>query len=225
VQAKIEIAKQEPRAAATRFARATWLACAVVVGSGAVGWLWLRHWGRVPFSVPSQPWYHCFPFYVFPHPVVAWTWMPVALTIALLVAAGVILMGRRRIRWPVRLAASAAALFVLALAVAALGGGPRAWWAPFDYDGEYPAGVHLVGAIPLFLRRFATLVAVLPTHAQGHPPGAMIFYGLIARIRLGLRPPRSPPSPSARSAWSPRERSPATSWADAPAAWPWRCGP
>jgi methylthioxylose transferase len=189
VQAKIEIVRQESRAAAaaaTRFAWATWIACAVVVASGAVGWLWLRHWGRVPFSLPSQPWYHCFPFYVFPHPVVAWAWMPVALPIVLLVAAGVILMDRRRIRWPVRLAASAAAVFVLALAVAALAGGPRAWWAPFDYDGEYPAGAHLVGAIPLFLRRFATLLAVLPTQAEGHPAGAMVFYGVIARIRPGL---------------------------------------
>jgi len=188
VRTKTGIAtQQEPAAAAaTRFARATWLACGVVVVGGALGWLWLRHWGRVPFSVPSQPWYHCFPFYVFPHPVVAWAWAAVALPVALAVAAGVIAMAAAPVRWPLRLACSAVALFVLALAVAALGGGPRAWWAPFDYDGEYPAGAHLVGAIPLFLRRFATLLPELPSHAQGHPAGAMVFYGLVARVRPGV---------------------------------------
>jgi methylthioxylose transferase len=174
------------RAPASGFARATWLAGVVVVAGGALGWLWLRHWGRVPFSVPSQPWYHCFPFYVFPHPVVAWAWAVVALPVAVAVAAGVIVMAGARIRWPARLACSALALFILALAVAALGGGPRAWWAPFDYDGEYPAGAHLVGAIPLFLHRFTTLLSELPSHAQGHPAGAMVFYGLIAGVRLGL---------------------------------------
>ena len=188
MQTKIGIAtRQEPAAAAaTRFARATWLACGVVVVGGALGWLWLRHWGRVPFSVPSQPWYHCFPFYVFPHLVVAWAWAAVALPVALASAAGVIAMAAAPVRWPLRLASSAVVLFVLALAVAALGGGPRAWWAPFDSDGEYPAGVHLVGAIPLFLRRFATLLPELPSHAQGHPAGAMVFYGLVARVRPGL---------------------------------------
>jgi methylthioxylose transferase len=188
VQTKTEIASQEVRgatAAAPGFARLTWVACAVVVAGGALGWLWLRHWGRVPFSVPSQPWYHCFPFYVFPHPMVAWGWAAAALPVALTVAAGVIVVAGSRIRWPLLLAASAGALFVLALAVAALGGGPRAWWAPFGYGGEYPAGAHLVGAVPLFLRRFATLLPELPSHAQGHPPGAMVFYGLVARLRPG----------------------------------------
>jgi hypothetical protein len=167
------------------FARATCLTGAMVVCGGALGWLWLRHWGRVPFRVPSQPWYHCFPFYVFPHPMVAAAWAAVALPIALVVAAGVILMADARIRWPLRLACSAVAVFALALMVAAVGGGPRAWWAPFDYAGEYPAGAHLVGAIPLFLRRFATLLPELPSHAQGHPAGAMIFYGLVSRVHAG----------------------------------------
>jgi hypothetical protein len=175
-----------PGPAAPALAWATWLACAVVVAGGALGWLWLRHWGRIPFRVPSQPWYHCFPFYVFPHPEVAWAWAAVALPVALAVAAGVILMVGGRIRWPLRLACSALVLFALALAVAALGGGPRAWWAPFDSTGEYPAAARLVGAIPQFLRRFPALLPELPTHAQGHPAGAMVFYGLVARVRPGL---------------------------------------
>ena len=172
--------------AAPQFARATWLAAAVVVVGGGLGWLWLRHWGRVPFSVPSIPWYHCFPFYAFPHPVLAPGWALASLPLALGVTAAVVAMAHREVPWPLRLAASAAAVFVLALAVSALGGGPRAWWAPFDYAGEYPAGAHLVGAIPSFLRRFPVLLPALPTHAQGHPAGAMVLYGLVARIRPGL---------------------------------------
>ncbi len=172
--------------AAPEFARASRLAAAAVLIGGGLGWLWLRHWGQVPFSVPSQPWYHCFPFYVFPHPMSSWVWVPVALPIALAVAAGVVALVRLRIAWPVRLAASAAAVFVLSLAVSALGGGPHAWWAPLDYAGEYPAGAHLVGAIPSFLRRFPALLPALPTHAQGHPAGALVFYGLVARVRPGL---------------------------------------
>jgi methylthioxylose transferase len=189
VQTRIEADSQRERAAAAAmpgFARAASLAGAVVVVGGAVGWLWLRHWGRVPFRVPSQPWYHCFPFYVFPHPVVALAWAAVALPIALAVAAGVIVMAGARIRWRLRLACSAVAVFVLALAVAAVGGGPRAWWAPFNYAGEYPAGAHLVDAIPLFLRRFATLLPELPSHARGHPAGAMVLYGLVSRVHAGL---------------------------------------
>lgn len=174
------------RLAAPGFRRATLAAGGVVIAGGGLGWLWLRHWGRVPFSVPSQPWYHCFPFYVFPHPTLAWAWAGMALPVALALATGVILLAGARTRWPLRLAGSAMALFVLALAVAALGGGPRAWWAPFDHDGEYPAGAHLVGVIPLFLRRFATLLPELPSHAQGHPAGAMVFFGLVARVRPGL---------------------------------------
>jgi hypothetical protein len=190
-QTRTGAAGQRPAVAAGRraapgFARATGLAGVVVVAGGALGWLWLRHWGRVPFSVPSQPWYHCFPFYLFPHAVVAWAWVAVALPVALAGAAWVIAIADARIRWPLRLACSAGALFVLALAVAALGGGPRAWWAPLDHDGEFPAGAHLVGAIPLFLRRFATLLPELPSHARGHPAGAMVFYGLVARVHPGL---------------------------------------
>src|SRR6266487_3882835 len=171
--------------AAAGFARATWLAAAVVLFGGGLGWLWLRHWGRVPFSVPSQPWYHCFPFYVFPHPMMAPGWALLALPAALGVTVAVVAMAQPKVAWPLRLAASAAASFVLALAISALGGGPRAWWAPLDSTGEYPAGTHLVGAVPSFLRHFQALLPALPSHAQGQPAGAMVFYGLVDRLRPG----------------------------------------
>jgi methylthioxylose transferase len=70
--------------------------------------------------------------------------------------------------------------------VAALAGGPPAWAAPFDYAGEYPAGVGQVGAIPTFLRDFATRLPDLPSHATGHPAGAMVLYALVARVWAGL---------------------------------------
>lgn len=171
---------------APAFARATWLAATVVVGGAALGWLWLRHWGRVPFSVPSVPWYHCFPFYAFPHPALTARWALPALAAALALAAGVVATAGARTRWPLRLAAAAGGAFLLALAVAALAGGLPAWWAPFDSAGEYPAGAHLVGAVPSFLRRFAALLPALPSQAQGHPAGAMVFYGLVARVHPGL---------------------------------------
>jgi methylthioxylose transferase len=168
------------------FARATWLAAAVVLVGGLVGWLWLRHWGRVPFSVPSQPWYHCFPFYVFPHPMLAPGWALLALPVVLGVPVALVATTDRRLAWPARLAASVAAAFTLSLAVAAVAGGPRSWWAPLDSTGEYPAGTHLVGAIPSFLRQFPDLLPMLPSQAQGHPAGAMVFYALVARFHAGL---------------------------------------
>jgi methylthioxylose transferase len=179
-------ARPRPARGAPEFARATWLAAAVVAGGGGLGWLWLRHWGRVPFSVPSIPWYHCFPFYVFPHPALAPGWALAALPLALAAAAGVMALAGAEVRWPARLALAAAAAFALALGVAALGGGPRAWWAPLDYAGEYPAGARLAGDVPWFLRHFAALLPELPSHAQGHPAGAMVFYGAVARLRPGL---------------------------------------
>ncbi|HZD02605.1 MAG TPA: hypothetical protein VFA46_21180, partial [Actinomycetes bacterium] len=81
---------------------------------------------------------------------------------------------------------SAAGLALLALAVAALREGPRGWWAPLDYAGEYPAGVAAVGAIPSFLRHFPELLPGLPSHAQAHPAGTMVFYALVARVHPGL---------------------------------------
>lgn len=186
MQSTVEEADRLQEGTAPAFARATWLAAAVVVGGAALGWLWLRHWGRVPFSVPSVPWYNCLPFYLFPHLALAAAWALPALAAALVVAAGIVAMAGARTRWPLRLAVTAGGAFLLALAVAALAGGPRAWWAPFDYAGEYPAGTDLVGAVPSFLRRFAALLPALPSHAQGHPAGAMVFYGLVARVHPGL---------------------------------------
>ena len=61
-----------------------------------------------------------------------------------------------------------------------------AWRAPLDYAGEYPAGVGMVGAMPAFLRAFPRLLASLPSHASGHPAGAMVAYALVARAWPGL---------------------------------------
>ncbi len=144
------------------FATATAIAAGAVVAVGMLGTFYLRHWGRVPFSVPSVPYYFAFPFYVFPHPRLALGWALVAVPVIVAVVA------------------------VLALAVAALAGGPHAWVAPFDYAGEYPAGVGQVGAIPTFLRHFPQRLPSLPGHATGHPAGAMVFYALVARVRPGL---------------------------------------
>jgi len=171
---------------APAFPRATGLAAAVVLAAGTLGTLDLRHWGRVPFSVPSVPYYFCFPFYVFPHPRLALGWALACLPLALATAAGVVSLARSELRWGARLALSAGALLVLAMSVAALRGGPRQWWAPFDYAGEYPAGSARVGAVPAFLRDFPALLPTLPTHAQGHPAGAMVLYALIWRVRPGL---------------------------------------
>jgi methylthioxylose transferase len=168
------------------FARATALCAATVLVCATLGLLWLRHWGRVPFSVPSVPYYFAFPFYVFPHPRLDPHWALVALPLALAAAAGVVALARSELRWPARLALSCALAALLALAVAALEDGPRAWWGPFDYAGEYPAGAVSVGAIPTFLRDFPALLPDLPTHAQGHPAGAMVFYALVARVHPGL---------------------------------------
>jgi methylthioxylose transferase len=168
------------------FARATAATAATVLAGATLGLLWLRHWGRVPFSVPSLPYYFAFPFYVFPHPRLDLRWAPAALPLALAAAAGVVALARSELRWAARLALSCPLAALLALAVAALEDGPRAWWGPFDYAGEYPAGVAAVGSVPTFLRHFPAVLPGLPTHAQGHPAGAMVFYALVARVHPGL---------------------------------------
>jgi hypothetical protein len=168
------------------FAAATAVAAGAVLAVGTVGTFYLRHWGRVPFSVPSVPYYFAFPFYVFPHPRLAAGWALVAAPAVLGAAAGVVALFRSRAGWAARAALSAALAGVLALAVAALAGGPSAWTAPFAYAGEYPAGVGQVGAIPTFLRQFPQRLAALPSHATGHPAGAMVFYALVARVHPGL---------------------------------------
>jgi hypothetical protein len=98
----------------------------------------------------------------------------------------VLVLHRSSIAWPWRVAASAALAAAMALAVAALAGGPAAWWAPFDYAGEYPAGAGRVGALPTFLREFPSRLPGLPSHAAGHPAGAMVVYALVARVWPGL---------------------------------------
>jgi hypothetical protein len=168
------------------FARATTVAAAVVVVTGTLGTLWLRGWGRVGFEVPSVPWYFSFPFYVFPHPRLALGWAAAAVPVVVAVVAAVLALYRAPVAWPWRVAASAGLAAVLALAVAALAGGPAAWGAPFDYAGEYPAGVGQVGAIPTFLREFPARLPILPSHATGHPAGAMVVYALVARVWPGL---------------------------------------
>jgi methylthioxylose transferase len=167
------------------FWRAT-AAAAAVVAVGAFGTIAHRGFGRVPFSVPSWPWYHSDPFYVFWDPRRPSGWEFVALAAALGAAGGVVALFRSRARPGVRVAASAGLLLLLALAVAAVGGGPAAWRAPFAFTGEYPHGVGQVGDIPSFLREFPQRLASLPSHAAGHPAGATVLYALLARVWPGL---------------------------------------
>jgi hypothetical protein len=117
------------------FAWATMVAGAVVA-AGTLGTLWLRGWGRVGFGVPSVPWYFCFPFYVFPDPQLDLSWAAAALPVVTAAVAAVLALHHARIAWGWRVAASAGLAGTLALAVAALGGGPSAWAAPFAYAGE-----------------------------------------------------------------------------------------
>jgi hypothetical protein len=174
-----------PRPVGT-FWRATVATGAAVVVVGALGTLAHRGFGRVPFGVPAWPWYHSDPFYLFWDPRWPSGWAVVALPVALAAAAGVVALFRSGVGPWVRVAASAGLLLVLALAVAALGGGPAAWWAPFGFTGEYPHGVGQVGDIPSFLREFPERLASLPSHASGHPAGAMVLYALLARVWAGL---------------------------------------
>ena len=168
------------------FARATVAAAVVVVAAGTLGTLWLRGWGRVGFEVPSVPWYHSFPFYVFPDPRLDLGWAAAALPVVAAAVAAALVLYRGPMAWGWRVAASAGLAAVMALAVAALAGGPPAWGAPFDYTGEYPAGADRVGAIPTFLRDFPARLPDLPSHASGHPAGAMVLYALVARAWPGL---------------------------------------
>jgi methylthioxylose transferase len=168
------------------FARATLAAAVVVVLAGTLGTLWLRGWGRVGFEVPSVPWYFSFPFYVFPDPQLAPGWAAIAAPVVAAGVVAVLALHRAPVAWPWRVAASAGLAAVLALAVAALAGGPAAWATPFDDAGEYPVGVGQVGAIPAFLHDFPARLPDLPSHATGHPAGAMVVYALVARVWPGL---------------------------------------
>jgi methylthioxylose transferase len=157
-----------------------------VVAVGLFGTLAHRGFGRVPFAVPAWPWYHSDPFYLFWDPRWPAGWAVVALPVALVAAVGVVALFRSEARPGVRVAASAGLLLVLALAVAALDGGPAAWPAPLAFTGEYPQGVGQVGDLPSFLGEFPERLASLPSHASGHPAGAMVLYALLARVWAGL---------------------------------------
>jgi hypothetical protein len=78
-----------------------------------------------------------------------------------------------------RLAGSLVAVATLALAVAALVGGPAAWAAPLAYAGEYPGAVGRLGPIPSFLGEFPARVPALPDFAAQHPPFATVFYARV----------------------------------------------
>jgi methylthioxylose transferase len=159
--------------------------CLLVVG--VLGTLSMRQWGRVPFSVPSWPWYHSWPSYLFWQPELDLRAALAAVPVALLAAATLVgLAVSRRPPRAVRLAGSLAAVFALALAVAALTGGPAAWAAPLAFVGEYPGAVDQVGAIPGFLGEFPARVPTLPDFAAQHPPFATVFYVLVDRAWPGL---------------------------------------
>jgi hypothetical protein len=122
------------------------VAAVVVVLAGTLGTLWLRGWGRVGFEVPSVPWYFSFPFYVFPDPQLELGWAAATIPVVAATVAATLALSRSPVGWPWRVAASVGLAGVLALAVAALAGGPAGWGAPFDYAGEYPAAS--VGSAP-----------------------------------------------------------------------------
>jgi hypothetical protein len=180
------VPNRQERTADPAFARACAAAAAAVLAVGTLGTFYLRFRSGVSWRVPSVPYWYSFPFYVFPHLHLARAWALRATPVIALAVAGVLALHRSQLRWGPRVAASAGLAFVLALAVSALAGGPWAWRQPLDYAGEYPAGVGMVGAIPGFLRAFPRLVPLLPTHAGGHPAGAMVVYALVARVWPGL---------------------------------------
>jgi hypothetical protein len=166
---------------------ATAVAAAGLLAVGLVGTLSMRHFGAVPFSVPSWPWYHSWPSYLFWQPSLDWRAAAVALPLALLAAWVVVALGLAdRLSRRARLAGSLAGVFTLALAVAALAGGASAWSAPLAYVGEYPGAVGRVGPIPAFLRDFPELVPSLPDFTALHPPFATVFYLLVDRVWAGL---------------------------------------
>jgi len=176
-------------AAGPGFWRASAVTAAVVVATAAIGTLWVRRWGGVPFSTPSWPWYFSFPFYVFWWPRAAAWWLALGLPAAVAAAVGVVAVHRAHLPRPLRVALTALLLAVLALAVGLLRQGPPGWWEPLAYQGEYPGGVGVVadaGGIRAFLGGFPALLPSLPGHATGHPPGPMVFYTLVAAVRPGV---------------------------------------
>jgi hypothetical protein len=183
-------ASHPPAAAPARpaggFGRATVAAAVLTVAIGVYGTLHMRHWGRVPFTTPSVPWYHSWPYYIFWRPKLDLAWAAVALPVVVLVAGGMVALARASVpRW-VRLAAGFGGVVVLALAVAGLGGGRAAWWEPLAGDGEYPAAVGGIGSVVAFLDTFDLHVPTLPDLAAQHPPFATLFYLLADRLWPGL---------------------------------------
>jgi hypothetical protein len=168
------------------FFRATAVTGAAAVLLGVLGAFTTRHWGRVPLSVPAPPWYLSWPYYIFWSPRLDLAWTVAALPVAVLVVLAALALARGRLPRPARLAGLAGCAAALALAVAAIGGGPAAWRAPLAYVGEYPDAVGQVGAIPTFLRQFAASVPTLPDFVAQHPPGATVFYLLVDRVWAGL---------------------------------------
>jgi hypothetical protein len=166
---------------------ATAVAAACLLAVGLVGTLSMRRFGGVPFSVPSWPWYHSWPSYLFWQPSLAVGAAAVALPVALAAAAALVALARSRtLSRRLRLAGSLLAVFALTLAVAALGGGRAAWSAPLAFVGEYPGAVGRVGPIPTFLGEFPARVPTLPDFAAQHPPFATVFYVLADRVWAGL---------------------------------------
>jgi hypothetical protein len=166
---------------------ATAVAAGCLVAVGLVGTFSMRHFGRVPFSVPSWPWYHSWPSYLFWQPGLDLPAALVALPVALAAAAALVGLARSaRVSRRLRLAGSLVATGALALAVAALAGGPAAWAAPLAFEGEYPGAVGRVGPIPDFVGAFPARVPALPDFAAQHPPFATVFYLLVDRVWAGL---------------------------------------
>jgi hypothetical protein len=166
---------------------ATAVTAACLITIGLVGTLSVRHFGRVPFSVPSWPWYLSWPSYLFWQPGLDAGAALVALPVALAAAAALVALARaERLSRALRLAESLVALAALVLAVAALAGGPAAWAAPLAFVGEYPGAVGQVGPIPSFIGEFPARVPTLPDFAAQHPPFATVFYALVDRVWSGL---------------------------------------
>jgi hypothetical protein len=110
-----------------RLLAATAVAAGCLVAVGLVGTLSMRHFGRVPFSVPSWPWYHSWPSYLFWQPGLDLGWAALALPVALAAAATLVGLARSAgVPGRLRLAGSLVSVAALALAVAALAGGPAA---------------------------------------------------------------------------------------------------
>jgi methylthioxylose transferase len=175
-----------PARPAAGFGRATAAAVVLTVAVGVYGTLHMRQWGRVPFTTPSMPWYHSWPYYLFWRPRLDLAWASVALPVVVLVAGVMVAVARVPLARSARLAAAFGAAVVMALAVAGLGGGRAAWQEPIAGDGEYPAAVGGVGSVMAFLRTFDLRVPALPDFAAQHPPFATLFYVLADRLWPGL---------------------------------------